>query len=104
MLLQSKYLAKHNLSEKGLFRYKVLFPRATSYVTISQVVTSQMCNFPSGNSPNVRRFSKWQFQVATSAWRKNGIFPMKEVSNEYLSFISLKEFLNFLKENIRNLK
>jgi len=34
----------------------------------------------------------------------SGNLPMKEVSNEYLSFISLKEFLNFLKENIRNLK
>ena len=33
---------------------KGIFPRATSQVTISQVVTSQMCNFPSGNFSKVR--------------------------------------------------
>ena len=31
-----------------------LLPRANSQVTISQVGTSQMCNFPSGNFPKVR--------------------------------------------------
>ena len=37
------------------FRYfpKGIFPRATSQVRISQVVTSQMCNVPSGNFPKV---------------------------------------------------
>ena len=33
---------------------KGIFPRVTSWMTISQVATSQVCNFPSGNSPNVR--------------------------------------------------
>ena len=34
---------------------KVIFPRATSQVTISQVATCQMCNFPSNISfPKVR--------------------------------------------------
>ena len=33
---------------------KGIFPRVTSQVAIFQVVTSQMCNFSSGNFPKVR--------------------------------------------------
>jgi len=33
---------------------KGIFPRANSQVTIFQVASSQMCNYPSGNFPKVR--------------------------------------------------
>ena len=48
---------------------KGIFPRATSQVTISQVSTSQMCNFPCGNFPN--EISQMTIsQVETSPWKK----------------------------------
>ena len=37
----------------GIFQ-KAFFPKVTSQVTISQLATSQICNFPGGNFPMVR--------------------------------------------------
>jgi len=37
-----------------MYFLKGIFPRATSQVTFSQIATSQMCNFSSGNFPKVR--------------------------------------------------
>ena len=59
------------------------------------IVTTVLGTFPKAFSQG--RLPKWQLpkctfsqitisQVATSPWRKNGIFPMKEVFNEHLNF------------------
>ena len=55
---------------------KGIFPRATSKVTIFQVATSKMCNFPSGNFPKVRlsilrrRRLQWELSAAAKMdWR-----------------------------------
>ena len=65
----------HNLSGVRYFP-KDIFPRVTSQVPIwiSQLATSQMCNFPRGNFPKVRlgplRRHKWGPSAA--AWTGYG--------------------------------